>query len=262
MKKKFFILCTLFMLLFMAYQIFFNIKYSNQQNVIDDFKAKYILSQHAYKSSLLVSTDIEGNVEGYEELPVETGIEHSFLKQLGNKVYFDGYIAKTPSIYDYGMKVVTTLPKLGKIYEVMNPFSQYLFLTLNGGVTNEGLYNSGACYLNNQWICKEFEQDLVIRNGVIFNDKIFLYANTAYPELDGDNHLLIDEQILVYDHLFNPISTYNVYDYLGMANSTIEFYQYDNKLFLFGTDIETGEFTIIEVEDNLSIKGKVSYPET
>lgn len=262
MSKKILLLCTVFIFVLIAYQTVNKIKPSGSVESVSEFNAKYILSQHAYKSSVLVNVGRDGSIIDYEELPVETGIEHSFLKQLGNKVYFDGYIAKTPSIYDYELKQTLSLPNLNKIYEVINPFSQYLFLTLNGGFSENSLYNSGACYLNGRWICKEFEDELAIRSGVVFNNKVFLYANTASPNMDENNHLLIDEKILVYDESFNLLHTYNVYDELGMKNSSIDFYQNGNKLFLFGTDTVTGEFAIYEIEDDLIIKQRLAFSET
>jgi len=262
MKKNFFLISGLFASILIIFQFINHIKYSTQMDFDNEFHSKYILSQNGYRPTLLVTTDSNGGILHYEELPIEIGIEYSFLKQLENKVYFDGYVAKTPSVYDYDTKEINSLPELNKIYDVMNPFSQYPFVTLNNGFAEDGLYNSGACYFEDKWHCKEFENELVIRNGTVFNDLILLYASTATPELDENDSLLIEEKILVYDKQFNLINTYDVYDSLNMTNSTIEFHQIKDKLFLFGTDAQSGEFTILEVNEDFEIEQKQSFSET
>ncbi len=262
MRKRVLRLGGLLIFMLLVYYVFHYMKQDIPSDSTTEFGAKYILSQNPYKNSFLVTTDNQGKVKNYEELPVETGVEYSYLKQLGQKVYFDGYIAKTPSYYDYDAKEVTTLPTLNKIYDVINPFSQQLFLTVNGGFAEEGLYNSGACYLTDEWICKEFENELAIRNGVMFNNKIFLYANTASPELDEDENLIIEEKILVYDLFFNLLNSYDINDDLGIKYGPIEFYQANNKLFIFATDEENGSFMMLEVDEHLNIQKKASYLET
>ncbi|BEH91458.1 MAG: hypothetical protein HFE54_00955 [Turicibacter sp.] len=262
MRKRVLQLGGLLIFIVLASYVFHQMKQGGPSDSATEFSAKYIVSQDPYNNSVLVTTDDQGRVKNYEEFPVETGIEYSYLKQLGQQVYFDGYIAKTPSFYDYDTKEITTLPTLNKIYDVINPFSQQLFLTVNGGFAEEGLYNSGACYLADEWVCKEFESELAIRNGVMFNNKIFLYANTASPELDEDDNLIIEEKILVYDLSFNLLYSCDIRDNLGINDGPIEFYHANNKLFIFGTDEENGSFMILEVDENLTIQKKVSYPET
>ena len=229
-----------------------------------DFEVLQILSNDLYTPSYLLYSNGNGEIIDKVKLPKGEGVGYSVLRQTRNIVYFDSY-PETSTILSYDNQT-QSLNKVGTIahkYERINPYSENLFIVINNGFAADGeAYNSGFCYLEDSWKCFELESNLHIWNGVVFKDKIYVYANSAQPILDENKNISGEEKILIYDKNFNLLSSIDVNEDLLLARDIIYFYPYKDNLFLLGEGLNTGEFTIKQVDENLEVKTQVNYSET
>lgn len=229
-----------------------------------DFSSIQIIPNDYYTRSYLVYGDSSGEIIDKVKLPKRKGVGYSSLRQTGNTVYFDAYPEiSTILTYNTQTQTLDELMTLDKKYESINPYSEQLAVIINGGFSGDGeSYRSGICYLDESWECLDLESNLHIWTGTTFKDKIYVYADAAYPQFDENDNIIREEKILIYDKEFNQVASIDVNEELNLGRDVIYFYPYQDSLFLLGEGLETGQFTILEVDEQVQVKSRLSFAET
>lgn len=229
-----------------------------------EFSSLQIIPNDYYTRSYLVYGNSSGEIIDNQKLPKGKGVGYSSLRQVGNRVYFDAY-PEISTILTYNTQTHTLdeMATLDRKYESINPYSEQLAVIINGGFSGDGeSYRSGICYLDESWECLDLESNLHIWTGTVFKDKIYVYADAAYPQFDENDNIIREEKILIYDKGFNQIASIDVNEELNLGRDVIYFYPYQDSIFLLGEGLETGEFTILEVDEDVRVKSQISFTET
>ncbi len=229
-----------------------------------EFSSLQIIPNDYYTRSYLVYGNSSGEIIDNQKLPKGKGVGYSSLRQVGNRVYFDAY-PEISTILTYNTQTHTLdeMATLDRKYESINPYSEQLAVMINGGFLGDGeSYRSGICYLDESWECLDLESNLHIWTGTVFKDKIYVYADAAYPQFDENDNIIREEKILIYDKGFNQIASIDVNEELNLGRDVIYFYPYQDSLFLLGEGLETGQFTILEVDEQVQVKSRLSFAET
>lgn len=229
-----------------------------------EFSSLQIIPNDYYTRSYLVYGNSSGEIIDNQKLPKGKGVGYSSLRQVGNTVYFDAY-PEISTILTYNTQTHTLdeMATLDRKYESINPYSEQLAVIINGGFSGDGeSYRSGICYLDESWECLDLESNLHIWTGTVFKDKIYVYADAAYPQFDENDNIIREEKILIYDKGFNQIASIDVNEELNLGRDVIYFYPYQDSIFLLGEGLETGEFTILEVDEDVRVKSQISFTET
>ena len=229
-----------------------------------EFSSLQIIPNDYYTRSYLVYGNSSGEIIDNQKLPKGKGVGYSSLRQVGNRVYFDAY-PEISTILTYNTQTHTLdeMATLDRKYESINPYSEQLAVMINGGFLGDGeSYRSGISYLDESWECLDLESNLHIWTGTVFKDKIYVYADAAYPQFDENDNIIREEKILIYDKGFNQIASIDVNEELNLGRDVIYFYPYQDSLFLLGEGLETGQFTILEVDEQVQVKSRLSFAET